>query len=206
MAHWMIEHGLRTILGVMLTAVLGGIGWLVLTSLKVPELELQLKKHDEQLSTIRVSLIALMQKTGNPPDKSELEKLVSGVFDLGKAKAALVQQAQLEKGTGVVVPASWVPPEFQTKFPATIAQGVPVKDKEQIARIISAATVADKRAIWTVSDNKLKVRYGTDSVISLTPARKVTEEELKTWATSLNAIGTELSQVPKKDAPPPANQ
>ncbi len=77
MPHWTIKNAVNVGIGALVSGALAGILWLIVTSLKVPDIESQLKRHDEQLRTIRANLVVLMQKTGNPPNLKELENLIS---------------------------------------------------------------------------------------------------------------------------------
>lgn len=198
MAHWAVEHAFKTLIGALVLAALSGIAYVAVVALKVPNLELQLKKHDEQLAVIKVSLLTLMQKTGNPPAKEDLEKIMSSVGDLGKTKAELIEAVKVEEGSGRVAAATWIPTEFRSNYTTTIPLGESIKDKEKIARLIAGGVVADKGVTWHTSGKNLKMHYGTDSIFTLTPIRKVSAQEVDSWATTLNTLGKEVGEFGKK--------
>ena len=198
MAHWAVTHGVKVAIGVIVTAALSGMAWLIVAALKVPQLETQLQKHDEQLTTIRVSLLALMQKTGNPPDARQLEKLVSGVYELGEAKAELIEQAQLEKGTGNIVVGKWAPftnQAFDTV--EVVGSAKPLVKKKDIGVLFYAAMLSDVPASWKVKENTLKLYHGTENVYAFVPRKNVTFKELELTAAELNSLQVNLQELKK---------
>jgi hypothetical protein len=203
MAHWAVKHGLKVVIGVTVTALLGGIWWLVTTVLKVPNLEIKLDKHAEQLTTIRVNLLALMQRTGNPPDTQQLEKLVSGVYELGGAKAELIKQAQLEKGSGRIVIGKWATLGKQGLDTIEFTSGKPIEDKQKIGLIFYGAMISDVPASWKVKGNSLKLSYGMENVYDFAPRKDVSSEELELMATELNSLKFNLQEL--KNAMPTKN-
>ena len=118
---------------------------------------------------------------------------------MGTARAQLVKAIELERGDAAIRPASWVPAEYAPtpEMLTLFREGTPVKEKEQIGRIIFQATVADRPVSWSVVDRKLKLRYGSESVIAFTPEKNVSDADLKAWAASFNVINTEVSELAK---------
>jgi hypothetical protein len=188
---------MKVAIGVLVSALLMGIYWLVVTALKVPELETQLKKHEEQLTTIRINLLALMQKTGNPPDPRQLEKLISGVYELGEIKAASIKQARLEKGTGKIIVGEWAPKYKTAMYAIDVHPDRPLVDKLDIGHLISAAMISDVPAKWTVAGSNLKLDYGKENVFTFIPSKNVSSNDLELMAAELNSLKIKLEELKK---------
>lgn len=197
MSHWTIKHTIGTVISVVVTAALSGLGWMVWNVLKVPDHDALLKKHGDQLTTISVNILTLMQKTGHPPSQEDYEKLLPVVFQMGSTKAELIRSAEVVRGTGAIPLANWVPAGYgpTADMFAFVGEGATVKDKEQIARIIFGATLADKPVSWSVADRKLRLRYEPNNVIALTPDKSISDNDLKAWAASLNQINADFKEV-----------
>jgi len=198
MPHWAVKHGTQVLIGVLITALLSGIGYVAWHACKIPGLENKLKAHDDKLATISANLIILMSKSG-PLENKLLKDLLSNVEEMGNAKAHLLANARVLEGDGTIPVVKWVPVEEKDMFTVYVQKGQTVRDKEKIAKIISAMTIAQAGTAWSVEGDELIAAFGTTKVAFTTEKKsgQKIREDLEKWVTELNHLSSAAAQIKK---------
>src|SRR5713101_5933685 len=111
--HWTTKTAIGAGITVVVTAVLVG-GWATYrNTLKIPGLEEASARQQKDIAYLKVSMLTLMQKTGHPPAKEDLQNLISSVGEFGASTAHLVKSANIVITGRPLTYYAWVPPHAQ---------------------------------------------------------------------------------------------
>lgn len=196
--NWIVKTVIGTAVGVTVTSVLIG-GWRVYQSTqKIPGLLNASAKQQGQITNLRVTLLAFMEKTGHHPTKDDLERLLSSMNDFGASTAQLVQRANITiTGRPSAEYYAWVPMVAQDtlrRSVATFARFAFTDDPQAIGIIITNSMVSADTGNW-VFQHGLLMASSKAQTIMLTPKDKVTFSSLSSWVTEVNTIRATLRSV-----------
>ena len=203
MSNETLKHIKNTIITVIITALIGGIGYVAWYASRVPDLEVTLTKHDSQLATISANLIFLMNQSGKPLEKNDLKELLSYIEESGDAKSNLIKSAEVIEGNGTISLVKWVPKENNKNLKVLLQPGLQTKDRKVIAKWITTATLADKETVWSANKEGLiaNIKFGK---IKMLTVKKLEPNALEKLVAELNVLSkgaTELVYASSDDTP-----
>ena len=187
----------NVVIGVIVTAVLGGEVYLIKNAVKVPDMQLTLDKHNCQIATLRVNLLTLMQKTGHPADEKQLKNLLSSVKEVGNSKARFVREVELVQGESIPSVADWAYATGGKDFYVHLTKGTPNRNEGDISRIIAAATVSTGITNWKVIRGGLELETNKGTVFLKTD-RRLDQNDLNKWVVDLKTMQMEISNLNQK--------
>lgn len=189
--HWLVKGTVLALIPILIA----GLWWVASTLMKVPAIESQMAKQGDQLTEIKIQLVTLSQRTGQPLGKDDLKKILSSVADYGEWKAERIESAKVRLSSDKLPLAHWVPAQYAFASMSVPTDGATITDKKSIAKIITMSALAARPITWTVANKELiGIAAGAGEVV-LEPKKKVTDEELASWAESLNAVNHKIFEV-----------
>jgi hypothetical protein len=158
--------------------------------------EERINKAEGSISTLKVSLLGLMNKVGKAPTETQLKALISSTNEFGAIKSASLKEAKFSNVSDQLPSTQnfqgWagVASNLGLDVPQKeIVQGT--KEPEQIKTLFTRALVSDN-PLWKVENSKLSVKYDNGSIL-FTPKSDMSAMELQELANELNGVKDSLS-------------
>lgn len=201
MANWTLQEVGKVLIGVVITAVMSGFGYVAYNAMQVPSIQETLVKTNQQLVAIRVGIFKLRE--GKPFDANDLKDLLSAIEDFSGANSRIIERITIKDGkrpelTPLLNLASSTMHETQE----TYAEGeYPVKDSNDIKRFIESTLVSESPMEWYLDSDseQLSLSYpGGTAAVKL--KNKLTIDELDTLTARLNTFREMVITVTQKVA------
>ncbi len=191
------------IIFVIVAAVGTPLGFMIRNVLRIPDLERAATKQGQDIAFLKASMVTLMQQTGHPATKADLEKLMSSVTEFGAGAAKMANRATVVRTTTInsTAPISavlafydWVPTTAQVKLGSAYYAALPTASPHVITNLVTSTLVTRDSGRWLFDGESLLGDFSSVKIV-VTPSTHADRQYYATWANDANALRVALSRI-----------